>query len=81
MKPDKSELKEALLFIKDRFNQSLVNKLEKGNFSENLLKYLRERKNTGLLFSSKKLATIAKLARKYDPEEASWEKENHSYIF
>lgn len=70
-----TELPDALKLLHNRLDRSLVDRLDHGDFAENLLEHLRTRQPQPLLFTPDKLPTIAALAREHDPEEFAWERE------
>jgi hypothetical protein len=69
-----AEYDAAIRDLRDRFRSDLVAQWDAGDFAENLLTYLRNRKVPRLFFEPKNLAEIARLAQAYDPEEYAWEK-------
>jgi hypothetical protein len=69
-----SEYKSAYKFLLKRISPEISIKLNKGDFAENLLSYLRNRKKPKLPFSPDNLVNIGRLTGKYDSDEASWNK-------
>ncbi len=69
-----NELEAAVELLKDRLSRRLVQELEAGDFAEDLLAYLRQRKTPCLLFTPGNAPHIMQRCRELDPEEYAWEK-------
>ena len=65
----------SIRLLRARLNRDVADRLDEGDFAENLLRLLRERPEARLLFSPDKLSAIARAAREVDPDEADWERD------
>jgi hypothetical protein len=70
-----NEYGQAEKYLRGKFNADFVSKLDKGDFAKNLLDYFRVRRKPRLLFTPDKFRENTRLAKKYDPCEAAWEKQ------
>lgn len=69
-----TELKSALVFLRERLSPSFVAALGGASFCQNLLDHLRTRREPALPFTPAHLPEICHMARELDPDEFAWER-------